>query len=175
MGARPPFTDAKLSAALLEAIPDLIGIIRRDGLVEHVRLPGHRPELEDERERWQGFEISSVMSAEDAAEWEERVRRCIDTGNPERGLYEPNHSAQSRSWDVRLVRFSDDQALALARDVTDQSRKDRERRAAIDLMHGVASRVPILDTSSHFPAGFASKWKKCCCLKHTAFPIAAGV
>ncbi|MBT8492125.1 MAG: PAS domain-containing protein, partial [Deltaproteobacteria bacterium] len=144
MGDGPPIADAELGTALLQAIPDVVAIVRRDGVVEYVRLPGQHLGLEAQRKLWQGADMRTMMAPDDASEWVERIERCVDTGEPQTGVYEPSLPGAQMVWEIRLVRYSDDRALALARDVTEEFRKDRERKAAVDLMHGVASRVPLV-------------------------------
>jgi len=136
-----PEASAELARTLLAVIPDVVAVVRRDGLIETLRLPTAMkipPSLS-----WEGFRITDTMDAADARRWQEMIETCIASGSEQNGLYELEAFGQHMSWDVRLVPYGEDRVLALARDVTSRVALERENRAAADLLGRVTSRLPL--------------------------------
>ncbi len=121
--------------AILDAIPDLVFRMRRDGsLVEH----GDAVARSTRGPRGLNATIAE-QSAMDA-------QRALATRTPKAGLCRVTERGQSRDYETRLVPYGDDEALVIARDISDYTRTEEE----LQLFLGISlttSEVPDLGTA----------------------------
>lgn len=126
--------------ALLQALPDLMFRIRRDGTFIDYHSP-LREQLYMEPTDIKGSRLMDVMPPEVADISMEMMARVLDTGEP--GIIEYNLPLPSgvQSFEARLVQCGVDEVLTIVRDVTERRRVDSELRAAAEIKRAFTSRV----------------------------------
>ncbi|HEY4650617.1 MAG TPA: PAS domain S-box protein [Pontibacter sp.] len=110
--------------AILAAIPDLMFIISREGVYldmknveqEHLLIP---------KELVIGTHIRDILPGKASELILNLIEKVLDTGVPERTEYELPLSNGTRHYEGRIVKYSEDEVLAIIRDTTE------ERKAAL--------------------------------------------
>ena len=111
--------------ALLEAIPDMMFRLRRDGTyldfkkardIETI-LP---PEL------FLGKNIRGTMPEEIADKAMSNIEKVFKSGNPQQFDYQLETGGEKRSYEARLAMSGEDEVIAIIRDITEQKRSERE-------------------------------------------------
>ena len=110
--------------AVLEALPDLLFVIGRDG--RYLAVHAARPEtLAAPREALLRTSIPKVLPKEAAEVWMAAIARCLDGGGPQVLEYTLDVPAGRRAFEGRIVPHDADSVLSIVRDVT--NRVERER------------------------------------------------
>ncbi|HJV22444.1 MAG TPA: PAS domain S-box protein [Holophagaceae bacterium] len=112
------------SQALLEAMPDLIFLVRRDGL--HLEVHAHsESSLRLPKEQILGKYMKDVMPPDLLAERLARIERVLDTGNPETYEARVETMAGIQDHETRVVPCGRDTVLVIARDITERKALER--------------------------------------------------
>lgn len=117
--------------ALLEALPDLLFVLGRDGRYKAVHAA--RPEtLAAPRETLLGTSVPEVLPPAAADTWMSAIGRCLDGGGMQVIQYALQVPAGRRVFEGRIVAHDADSVLSLVRDVTkrverEQALHERER------------------------------------------------
>lgn len=117
--------------ALLEAIPDLMFRLRRDGIYLDYKAPKGSP-LQVPRERIVGGHVRDFLPAGLAERTMEAIERALSTGKMQRLEYELPHEGRQHHFEARLVVSGDDAVLAIVRDITEQRRAEEALQRAHD-------------------------------------------
>lgn len=135
--------------AVLEALPDLLFVLGRDG--RYLAVHAARPEtLAAPRETLLGSSVPEVLPKEAAGVWMDAIRRCLDGGGMQVLEYELEVPAGRRAFEGRVVPHDADSVLSIVRDVTDRfdreralSERERELKRLTDNMIDVISETDL--------------------------------
>lgn len=101
--------------AILDAIPDLVFRMRRDGsLVDAGEGPAHST---------RGPRETQAMIAEQSIV---ETARALASGRPKGGLCRVTERGQARDYETRVVPYGKNEALVIARDISDYTRTEEE-------------------------------------------------
>jgi PAS domain S-box-containing protein len=116
--------------ALVEALPDLIYRIGRDGT--YLDVPFGRPgdgaasvrpaRRAPQGSRVQGRQVADLLPAAVAEEAMELIGRALDTGEIQVHEYDAPRDGEIRSFEARLLRSGAEEVLAVVRDITARKR-----------------------------------------------------
>jgi PAS domain S-box-containing protein len=121
--------------ALLNAIPDVMYRISRDGLyldhkVDRKSGPLASPDM------LLGRSVRDVLPAELAGQFMLNIERAMETGETEIFEYQLTTNDRASDFEARVVTSGEDEVLAIVRDITTRKRLEREliaaREAALD-------------------------------------------
>lgn len=116
--------------ALLDAIPDSLYRISRDGVVLERRAPADgRAVLRDD---YVGHTVEELLGAETGGRLREAIERTLETGQPCVVEYERPGPGAPYYREARMVALSTDQVLALVRDIGERKRAEREREQLLE-------------------------------------------
>ncbi len=135
--------------ALLEALPDLLFVLGRDG--RYLAVHAAKPEtLAAPRETLLGSSIPTVLSPEAAAVWMDAIGRCLAGEGTQVIEYTLDVPAGRRVFEGRIVRHDAESVLSLVRDVTDRvegeralQERERELKRLTDNMLDVISETDL--------------------------------
>ncbi len=135
--------------ALLEALPDLLFVLERDGRYKAVHAA--RPEtLAAPGETLLSTTVPRVLPPDVAAIWMDAIGRCLDGGGTQILEYTLDVPAGRRVFEGRIVRHDADSVLSLVRDVTDRvegeralHERERELKRLTDNMLDVISETDL--------------------------------
>lgn len=113
--------------ALLEAIPDLILKLRRDGAVIDFR-GSHLSEAFGAVPETGGVRLEQLFSEAPTATMLAAVERALATGEIQTVEFEQTRRGSTRCLESRLVRNGPDEVLAIVRDITQRRQAEAERR-----------------------------------------------
>jgi len=120
--------------AVLEALPDLLFVLGRDG--RYLAVHAARPEtLAAPRETLLGATVPEVLPESAARVWMESIGRCLDGGGMQVIEYALDVPAGRRAFEGRIVRHDADSVLSIVRDVTDRVEREsalHERQRELD-------------------------------------------
>ena len=147
------------SRALLEAMPDLMLRIARDGTYLDCSQAG-RGLLIVDPSTFIGRKVAEMHPPETASFWMHSIQKALDEGSREVFEYELPLDGRFRDFEARLVRSGPHEVIAIIRDVTERSTLLREIRnneaelravhsAIPDLMFVIGSQGVILAFSAH--------------------------
>ena len=117
--------------ALLEALPDLLFVLGRDG--RYLAVHAAKPEaLAAPHERLLSTTVAEVLPPGPAEVWMGAIRRCLEEGRPQTVEYTLDVPAGRRVFEGRVVPHDADSVLSVVRDVTErvereQTLRERER------------------------------------------------
>lgn len=113
--------------AVLEALPDLLFVLGRDG--RYLAVHAARPEaLAAPREKLLGTTVGEALPEEQAAIWMDAIARCLETGAAQVVEYELDVPAGRRAFEGRVVPHDADSVLSIVRDVTERVERERALR-----------------------------------------------
>jgi PAS domain S-box-containing protein len=112
------------SQALLEAMPDLIFLVRRDGL--HLEVHAHSDQnLRRPKEEILGHYMHEVMPPDLLEERMARIQRVLDTGKAESYESRVETLAGVQEHETRVVPCGKDTVLVIARDISERKALER--------------------------------------------------
>ncbi len=111
--------------ALLNAIPDLMLQIDRDGIVVDV-LPAKDVALPLPPNDVIGKQVADIFSPKGAEEILFHIKQALLTSETQTFEYQQLVAEKMRDYEVRLVASSDDELLLLVRDITDRKQTEAE-------------------------------------------------
>jgi PAS domain S-box-containing protein len=126
--------------ALLDAIPDVIYRVHRDGtyLDHHAADPR---DLAAPPERFAGSTVPDVLPPDIAARVLDGIARALDTGEPQTLEYRLQRAKGLRDAETRIVRSGTDEVVIMVRDVTDRKTVERQSRALLEAIPDVMYRL----------------------------------
>jgi predicted signal transduction protein with EAL and GGDEF domain/FixJ family two-component response regulator len=118
--ASQAFGDLKRSEqrnrSLLAAIPDMIFIVNRAGIIEEY-LSGHGHTQEPQEGNWVNKPLEEILPPDAAQRARESIHIAMATGKPQ--TYEHNLEDGRRWFESRLIAHGEDSVMAIVRDITD--------------------------------------------------------
>ncbi|MEM9817472.1 MAG: PAS domain S-box protein, partial [Cyanobacteria bacterium P01_D01_bin.6] len=151
-----------LNRAILEALPDLMIRMRRDGLCLDVQYPSHFPVL-CSKDQHVGHLAQETLAAPIAAQRMQMVEQALSTGNMQICEYELPIDGGGRWEEARVVPMTQDEVLVLVRDISDRKRTEAAlkhsealNRAIIDALPDMLIRMTRdgVHLSVHHPPSF---------------------
>ncbi|MBX3358714.1 MAG: PAS domain S-box protein [Phycisphaeraceae bacterium] len=129
--------------ALLEAVPDLMFRMDRDGRY----LDCHAPDPTDlalPRERFVGKLCTEVLPKKRAEECMGAIRRLLETGRPQTYEYEGERkNGRSRWWEVRAVACGADEVMLLVRDISPEKHAVKALSESQQRLSGLVRSAPL--------------------------------
>lgn len=113
--------------ALLNAIPDMIVRLNRDGRYLDIKPAMNFPPLRPPDELLR-LTTEDVMPQPMRAAFRERLHRALATGEVQYVEYTLHEHGEDRSYDSRMVRCSDDEVISIVRDITERKRSEAALR-----------------------------------------------
>ncbi len=126
--------------ALLNAMPDTLFVIRRDGTIVNF-LAGDEtatmPEPRGDQTR-----ISSYLPHDIANQWFELIQLVIQDGKPQQCDFTLGDQAEKYHYELQMVPYLNDLTLAIVREITDRKRAEERvhRLAYFDTLTGLPNR-----------------------------------
>ena len=137
---------------ILEAIPDLMFIIRRDGTF----IDYHAPDPERlvlPPERFLGRRVEDLFEPGLAARFMAAIGQALDQLTPNHVEYEIPFGTQSRVFEARIVPYGPHQTLSMVRDMTEQKAVERRMRESEGRFQLVAEHIGQLIFDYDVPTG----------------------
>jgi PAS domain S-box-containing protein len=131
------------SRALLEAMPDLMLRIARDGTYLDCSQSG-RGLLIVDPSTFLGRKVSEMHPPETASFWMRSIQKAVDEGSREVFEYELPIDGRFRDFEARLVRSGPHEVIAIIRDITERATLLREIRNNEAELRAVHSAIPDL-------------------------------
>jgi len=134
-----------INQAILSAIPDMIFVLNRDHVcLDFLSGPNLKP-LRPPHD-FVGRNVTEVMPSALAAQTTDHLNQAFATGKPQTYNYQLEEDSGVHDYEARIVLSSEDVAIAIVRDVTDEKRtkqglhesQERFRRLAEAAFEGVA-------------------------------------
>ena len=135
---------AERNAALLDAIPDMMFSLDRQGVyLDFVPAEGYEPYLP--RDKFIGKSVFEILPAALAGDIMRAVASALETGRQQELEYELDRDDQEHEYEARILKSKEDEALAIVRDVTAAKRLEREEqlRKARDELEGSVEKVML--------------------------------
>ncbi len=117
--------DSQIYKAIVNAIPDMIIRISRDGVFQS--FEGATAELYWPAEAYLGKHLDDVLPAETASLFARKIKAAFRTGEVQYLEYSLRFNGLRRHYESRMIRSRQDEALAIVRNVT------REKEVAAEL------------------------------------------
>ena len=117
-------TSQARSQALLEAMPDVISLLRADGTYLEVHSPSEELLIQPEQEIV-GHTVWDLLPREVAEDRIARVQRVLASGRPETFESQVPTHIGLREYEFRVVPCEADTVLVIARDITERKALDR--------------------------------------------------
>ena len=115
--------------AILDALPDLMFRLSRDGRYLDYKCPKDSP-LAIAASDVIGKTFWELLPRELAESLDLEIKKVLETGAMSIVVYRLPHNDEMRDFESRLVRCGDDELLVIVRDVTDRKRAEEELRTA---------------------------------------------
>src|SRR6185369_11628772 len=113
--------------ALVEALPDLIFRIHRDGTYLYVKS-GRPRELFASPRRYLGRKVTDLLPPEVAARALAGIERALAGDQTQMLEYDLPRGSEIRTYEARIVRSGPDEVLTVVRDITQRKRFEEEQR-----------------------------------------------
>lgn len=116
--------------AMLNAIPDLILRIHRDGRYLDIQSSGETRLLAP-RENQIGKTVHDVLPNQELAQqYLDAIHRAIQSGGMQEFEYQLQMGEDTVDYEARVVKSSDDEVIAMVRNITDRKRNEVDRQQA---------------------------------------------
>lgn len=126
--------------ALLNAMPDTLFVIRRDGTIVNY-LAGNKEATMPEP-RGDQLQISDYLPDDIASEWSKLIQSVVKEGQPQRYEFSLGDAAEKNHYELQMVPYLNDLTLAIIREITDRKRAEERvhRLAYFDTLTGLPNR-----------------------------------
>lgn len=116
--------------ALLDAIPDSLYRISRDGVVLERRAPNDGRAVV--RQSYVGHTLDELLGPETGGRLRDGITRTLETGQPQVVEYERPGPGEPYYREARMVPLCRDEVLALVRDIGPRKRAEQEREQLLE-------------------------------------------
>jgi two-component sensor histidine kinase/HAMP domain-containing protein len=155
------------NAAFLDAVPDVIFRVTRDGTLLDARSPLKLPLMEAAtnlvgRDSEQILSLYPFISPGHFERTIAATKAAIETGAPQILAYEVDVEGSRRSFEERVVASGETEAIVLVRDVTAQKQAEEARRNAVllkEIHHRVKNNLQVISSLLALQAGASSDAK----------------
>jgi len=133
-------------AAIVRAIPDMLFTLRGDGTILDAKAGAGRRDAIQPR-LFIGRRVPDVLPEELATEFADNLRRAIQDGMLQALVFTLPADGQDRHYEARLARSSQDQAVAVVRDITREKQNEEKirRLAYYDPLTGMPNRQHFVE------------------------------
>lgn len=128
--------------AMLQAIPDLIFTVDRDGTIRDFHAPPGAG-LAVPEERVAGTNIREILPPEEAERHLALYRTCLETGEVLTDSYTLNPDGRVRIYELRLARQDENQVLAVVRNITERIESERQLRRVTAQYEYLFTQAPL--------------------------------
>ncbi|WP_456151166.1 ATP-binding protein [Aliterella atlantica] len=135
--------------ALLDAIPDLIFRLDRNGTVLDFKA-AKDSDLYTTPSQFLGKQIENILPQAIAQQLMLRIERTLSTGEPQAVEYQLPVNGKLHDYEARIVASGDDEVISIVRDITDRKQIEsalRDRKEAAEA--GSRAKSEFLATMSH--------------------------
>ena len=132
-----------LNRAILQALPDLLIRMRRDGLCLDMQYPSDFNVM-CPKEQQVGRRVQDILPAAMATHRLQMIEQALVTGKTQIYEYELLIAEQSRWEEARIVPMPDDQVLVLVRDIDDRKRAEQALQQSAALNRAIVTALPDL-------------------------------
>jgi two-component sensor histidine kinase/sensor domain CHASE-containing protein len=140
--------------AFLDAMPDVIFRVTRDGTITDARSPSKIPLLETAndlvgRDPEQILPLYSFLSPEHFPRTLEATAAALDTGVPQILEFQVDADGGRRSYEERFVAAGGDEAIVIVREVTAQKQAEETRRQGVllkEIHHRVKNNLQVISS-----------------------------
>ncbi len=135
--------------ALLNAIPDTLFVIRRDGTIMNFMAGGDAATMPEPR--GDQLTIAEYLPTEVAIDWMEMIRAVISDGRSQHSEFKIGPKDQQSHYELQIVPYLNDLTLAIVREITDRKRAEERvhRLAYFDTLTGLPNRQLFQQQLSH--------------------------
>lgn len=113
--------------AMLQAIPDLMFTVDRDGTIRDYHAP-QGVGLAVPADRVVGTHLRDIFSPEETARHLALYRTCLETGEVQVNAYELQVDGKRQIYELRIARQNENQVLAVIRNITERVEAESELR-----------------------------------------------
>ena len=153
--------------AFLDAVPDVIFRVTRDGTILDARSPLKLPLMEAAtnlvgRDSEQIVSLYPFISPGHFEQSVAATKTAIETGTPQILAYDVDVEGSRRSFEERVVASGEEEAIVLVRDVTAQKQSEEARRNAVllkEIHHRVKNNLQVISSLLALQAGATSDVK----------------
>jgi diguanylate cyclase (GGDEF)-like protein/PAS domain S-box-containing protein len=126
--------------ALLNAIPDPMFVIRRDGIIADYKANKDKPQFSG---KLLGKTVTQVFPPDVAFKMMQNIEMTLATGNIRVFEYKLPVNSKTEYYEVRIVVSGEDEVLAISRDITDRKRMEAqlEQLSLHDALTGLYNRA----------------------------------
>ncbi len=128
--------------AMLQAIPDLIFTVDRDGNIRDYHAPAGVG-LAVPEDRVVGTNIRDILPSGEAERHLALYRICLETGVVQTDSYELNPDGRVRTYELRLARQDENQVLAVVRDISARVESERQLRRVTAQYEYLFTQAPL--------------------------------
>lgn len=134
--------------ALLNAMPDTLFVIRRDGTIVNFMAGSDAATMREPR--GDQLTITEYLPPEVATRWMEMIRAVVNDGLPQKDEFALEHDEQEYHFELQIVPYLNDLTLAIVREITDRKRAEERvhRLAYFDTLTGLPNRQLFLQQLS---------------------------
>jgi PAS domain S-box-containing protein len=128
--------------AMLQAIPDLIFSVDRDGTIRDFHAPSGVG-LAVPEDRVVGTNIREILPSGEVERHLALYRTCLETGEVQTESYELNPDGRIRTYELRLARQDENQVLAVVRDISSRVESERQLRRVTAQYEYLFTQAPL--------------------------------
>ena len=126
--------------ALLNAMPDTLFVIRRDGTIVNYVAGSEKATMPEPR--GDQLKISEYLPKDIAIKWAELMQSVVKEGNPQQYEFSLGDDPEKNYYELQMVPYLNDLSLAIIREITDRKRAEERvhRLAYFDTLTGLPNR-----------------------------------
>ena len=126
--------------ALLNAMPDTLFVIRRDGTIVNFLAGSEAATMPEPR--GDQLRIFDYLPKEIAGQWFQGIQQVLSTGAPQAGEFCLGDGSEECHYELQIVPYLNDLTLAIVREITDRKRAEERvhRLAYFDILTGLPNR-----------------------------------
>lgn len=131
------------TSALLQAIPDMLFRITREGVALDFKPAMDFPPLVP-KEQFLGKPLSHVLPPPLTVLFNQMLEKAFGTGQLQTAEYETDTEGQKRAYEARMMVCSEHEALLVVRDITERRRAEERLRTSDEQQRRLADRLVVL-------------------------------